>query len=116
MTGVQTCALPISFPGPGGQWQISTAGGTWARWSPNGKELYYIAPDGNLMAAPISVNGPTLEPGEAHALFRPRMVSGNVSTKQQYDVGPDGRFLINVTEDAPATPITLLLNWKPQGK
>jgi hypothetical protein len=32
----------------------------------------------------------------------------------QYDVAPDGRFLMNVTTaDAATSPITLLLNWKP---
>ena len=41
------------FPaGPGGQWQISASGGTQPRWSPDGKELYCIAPDGRLMAVP----------------------------------------------------------------
>ncbi len=34
------------FPGPGGQWLISAAGGIQARWSRDGKELYYVAPDG----------------------------------------------------------------------
>jgi hypothetical protein len=37
--------------------------------------------------------------------------------RQQYDVAADGRVLINeTTEDASASPITLLLNWKPQTK
>lgn len=51
------------FPGPGGQWQVSTSGGIQARWRPDGKELYYIAPDGKLMAASIQVKGTALEPG-----------------------------------------------------
>jgi hypothetical protein len=36
--------------------------------------------------------------------------------KQQYAVWPDGqRFLMNVTtEEQVATPITLILNWKPK--
>src|SRR5437016_14241222 len=40
---------------------------------PCGKELYYIAPDGTLMAAPIAVNGATIEPGRPAALFRTRV-------------------------------------------
>jgi len=42
------------FPGPGGQWQVSTAGGSDPRWRPDGKELYYLAPDLKLMAAAVS--------------------------------------------------------------
>ena len=31
------------FPGPGSQWQVSTAGGSQPRWRPDGKELFYVA-------------------------------------------------------------------------
>ena len=106
------------FPGPGGQWQISTAGGINARWRHDGKELYYIAPDGQLMAVPIATQGATLEPGTPVALFQSRStLGGNTGARAQYAVAPDGRFLINVTTgDATSSPITLLLNWKPPAK
>ena len=57
-------------------------------------------------------------PGAPTVLFRPRIVSGGISlvgTRWQYDVAPDGRFLINVeTEEASVSPITLILNWNPE--
>ena len=104
-------------PGPGGQWQISTAGGISPRWRPDGKELYYIAPNGMLMAAPIVLKGTTLEPGSPVALFHAPILGGgaNPNNRQQYDVAPDGRFLLNlITNEAIAPPITLLLNWNPE--
>jgi Tol biopolymer transport system component len=106
------------FPGPGGQWQVSTAGGENARWRHDGKELYYIAPDDRLMAVPIATQGATLEPGTPVAFFQTRIVGGfGGGIRQQYDVTSDGRFLINTaTEDATTSPITLLLNWKPPAK
>jgi Tol biopolymer transport system component len=105
------------FPVRAGQVQISTSGGFSARWRPDGKELYYVATDGMLMAVPITVSGATLEPGKPVPLFRPRMVTTTVSSRQQYDVTADGRFLINVTsDDATASPITVLQNWKPPVK
>jgi Tol biopolymer transport system component len=106
-----------SFPGPGGQQQVSTLGGIQPRWSSDGRELYYIAPNGTLMAVPITMKGTALEPGTPVALFQTRIWGGgtNATQGQQYDVAPDGRFLINVvTKDAAAAPITLLLNWKPK--
>ncbi|MBI3049381.1 MAG: serine/threonine-protein kinase [Acidobacteria bacterium] len=106
------------FPGPGGQWQVSTSGGVTPRWRADGRELFYIAPDGTLTAAPIIVNGAAVEPGAPVALFRPRIVWGGtnpIGVRWQYDVAPDGRFLINVvTEEASASPITLILNWNPE--
>jgi len=108
------------FPGPGGQWQVSTAGGKDPRWRPDGKELYYIAPDSRLMAAPIASSGTALQPGLPTALFQPRIVLGGAVVtgyRQQYDVAPDGRFLINVTVDeSTAAPITVITNWQPEAK
>src|ERR1700686_343645 len=84
------------FPGPGGQWQVSTAGGISPRWAAGGKEGYYIAPDGTLMAAPMAVNGTTIEPGRPVPLFHTRIFGGGTENTvgTQYDVARDGRFLI----------------------
>jgi len=105
------------FPGPGGQWQISTAGGSTARWRHDGRELYYVSLDGNLMAVPMTTQGGTLEPGTPMELFRIRSALGGGVVRGQYAVAPDGRFLVNVTTgDSTSVPITLLLNWKPPAK
>jgi Tol biopolymer transport system component len=106
------------FPVADGQWQVSMAGGVSPRWAPDGKELYYFAPDGKLMAAAIAVRGITLEIGARTPLFQPRIVGGGTSIvghRQQYAVAPDGRFLLNVAQDNTSElPITLILNWKPK--
>jgi Tol biopolymer transport system component len=102
------------FPGPGGKSQVSTGGGIEPRWRRDGKELFYIAPDGKLMAAPIQGAGQTLEAGAPVALFQTRIVGGGTAiSKQQYAVAPDGqRFLINITADeSTASPITIVTNW-----
>ena len=62
----------------GGQWQVSTAGGIYPVWRPDGKELYYLNPAGAMMAAPITVAGSTLEPGAPVVLFPTRIVGGGV--------------------------------------
>jgi len=50
-----------------------------------------------MMAAPIAVVGAGLKPGAPVVLFPTRIVGGGVEARQgqQYDVAPDGRFLIN---------------------
>ncbi|HEY7185468.1 MAG TPA: protein kinase [Vicinamibacterales bacterium] len=104
-----------SFPGPGGQQQVSTSGGIQARWRSDGHELYYVAADGKLMAVSITMRGAAIEPGTPVALFQTRIWGGgtNATLGHQYDVSPDGRFLINsAIEDVATAPITLLLNWK----
>jgi Tol biopolymer transport system component len=102
----------------GGQWQVSTAGGIMPRWRRDAKELYYLAPTGAMMAAPITVTGSSVAPGAPVALFPTRIFGGGADGGQgrQYDVARDGRFLINTVLDEASAPITLLQNWHPEGK
>ena len=58
----------------GGQWQVSTAGGVFPVWRPDGKELYYLNPEGAMMAATITVTGSTLAPGAPVVLFPTRIL------------------------------------------
>jgi serine/threonine protein kinase len=102
--------VPDHVPAAGvGKWQISTAGGDKPRWRRDGKEMYYIALNGKMMAVPIKSTATTFEPGVAIPLF-----DTHVTGFTPYDVAPDGRFLINtVMEDSAAnsSPITVVLNW-----
>ncbi len=95
-------------------WQISTHGGIQPRWSPDGKDVYYISPDGKLMAVPIKVTSGTLEAGAPVPLFAPKIFGvDSVDNGLQYDVSKDGRFLLNTVSDD-ASPITVIVNWTPQ--
>jgi hypothetical protein len=71
-----------------------------------------------MMAAPITVTGSTLEPGAPVVLFPTRILGGGVDAQQgrQYDIAPDGRFLINTVLDEAPPPNTLLQNWHPEAK
>ena len=102
----------------GGQWQVSTSGGVSPRWRADGKELYYMAPDSKLMAAPITASGATITPGTPVLLFQTRIYGGGTDATfgTQYDVTADGRFLINTVLEDAASPITLLQNWAPGKK
>ena len=109
-----------AFGGPASQWQLSTAGGIWPRWRPDGKELFYVAPDNRLMATSIHATPGTqsLQIGAPVALFLTRLASGggvNVGgygARPLYSVAPDGRFLMIVNADEAAAPvINVVLNW-----
>ena len=99
-----------SFPGPGGKWQVSTAGGAFPRWRHDGSEIFYLAPDGKLMAASINGKGTGFEVAAVKPLFATRIGTGG---NYRYDVSADGqRFLIDtITEQEASMPITIVLNW-----
>jgi Tol biopolymer transport system component len=103
-----------SFPEPGSRWPVSREGGGHPRWRPDGRELYYYAPDGSLMATPIQP-GAASPVGVPTPLFRTRLAGGPTSTvgfTAQYDVTRDGRFLLNVpVADPPRPVIHVVLNW-----
>ncbi|MEJ0008880.1 MAG: hypothetical protein WDM77_21575 [Steroidobacteraceae bacterium] len=102
--------------GDGAQWLVSTAGGVAPMWSANGKELYYLNPKGDLMATSVSAAGSAFAAGTPVRLFEPHVWNGGTDnqTGRQYDVAPDGRFLINRTRDTDSMlAVTLLQNWDP---
>jgi len=93
-----------------GKWIISNGGGDKPRWSANGRELYYIAPDRKLMVVPVKT-GATFEPGVPAPLFAMPVLIGFFP----YDVAPDGRFLVSAIRDAAiaqTSPLTVVLNWQ----
>ena len=91
-----------------GKWQVSTSGGDKPRWRRDGSELYYIAPDGKLMAVPIKA-GASFEVGVATPLFDIETVGFF-----PYDVAADGRFLVltPVAASDQTSPVTVVLNWQ----
>ena len=110
------------FPGPGGKFQISAGGGAQVRWSRSGKEIFYVSLDSKMMAVSVksSPDGQSLESGAPVELFPVRIAGGPLPgpNRQQYAVSSDGqRFLINMpVGETEASPINLILNWKPPSK
>ena len=94
-------------------WQVSNGGGLHPRWSQDGKELYYVAPSGRVMAVAVSVSDTAFQSGPAVALFAPRFSQafGANPFAALYNVDR-GRFLVSTAaHDLAAAPITLLFNW-----
>jgi len=101
------------FPGFGSKWQISRGGGEEPRWKSDGKELFYLTPDGTLMVAGVKTS-PGFEASSPAALFvthsrQPISAMDFFS----YDVTGDGqKFLVNTKiEMTNAAPLSVILNW-----
>jgi len=98
------------FPKADSKWQVSTAGGSWSRWSRDGKELFYLAPDNTLMAATVNGQGAGFQIGVAQPLFTPPVDVD--TTFYEYDVTADGqRFLMATIAETAVSPITIVTNW-----
>jgi Tol biopolymer transport system component len=105
------------FPPSEGESTISIAGGEQPRWRGDGKELFFVAADGKMMAVPVkAVAGakPSLEAGTPVALFDAHLAISSSMSLIGYDVTADGnRFLINTTGGSVAAspPLTVVTNW-----
>ena len=102
-----------SFPGLQGKWQLSNNGGTQPRWRGDGKELFYLAADGKMMASPVTT-GEHFDAGTPLPLFQANArqeVAG--SELVMYDVTQNGeRFLINTQMEKPERQaMMVVLDW-----
>jgi Tol biopolymer transport system component len=92
--------------GAGEKKRISPSGGRAPRWSRDGKELFYAAPDDSIVAVPVT-SGASLQAGPGASLFRLETGIRN------FDVSPDGsRFLVTTPlEKSPESPLRVIVNW-----
>ena len=69
--------------------------------------------DGQMMAVALKPSRATFEFETPKALFKTRMLTGQIQSGIEYDVTADGqRFLIGtMVGEANATPVSVILNW-----
>jgi hypothetical protein len=104
-----------AFPGGGAKWQVSTNGGTAAKWRGDSKELFFVDSADNLMAVDVTASGNAVRLGVPHALFQ---VVGAQRQAGAFDVTSEGkRFLVNNGNPKEGNePVTLVLNWPAELK
>ena len=99
--------------------QISTAGGDQASWSRNGRELFYISADHNLMVVEIEAHSGDLKASPPRALFyAPIRSEGIAGSRINYAVSADGeRILLNELQQGnQPTAHTVVVNWTTELK
>jgi len=101
-----------NFPSAGGKWMVSVNGGLQPRWSKDGKELFYYALNGNIMAVAVKTNANNFEASSPTVLFEARIALGPPTSGAAYSVTHDAqRFLLNVAEGSSPSPAVVVQNW-----
>jgi hypothetical protein len=103
-----------AMPPATGYRNLSINGGRNPRWRLDGKELFFVSPDAEMMAVDITLD-PVNSPGMPHRLFQLKREVPNYLLASRYDVRPDGQqflvFMIMTQRGTQDAPITVVLNW-----
>jgi Tol biopolymer transport system component len=92
----------------GAKKQVSTAGGTHAQWRRDGKELFYVSPEQDLMTVDVTWRGNDVDFGSPKKLF------GGVTTARGIQYAPVGdarKFIVAKEGSSDSAPLTLVQNW-----
>ena len=81
-----------AFPGPGGKWKVSTAGGKFPAWSAKTHELFFLGGDDRIMAASYTIDGNSFIPGKPRPWSPTQVLRDGV--RQNFDVTPDGTRVV----------------------
>jgi len=96
----------VPYPGPGGKWQISEAGGMRGWWIDGGRRIAYLATDTRLWAVDVARKSGTLVVGARRPLLGGRTAVG------QLDFAPDGRRILQVVPLERTTSLSLVSDWR----
>ena len=97
------------FPAMSPRRLVSREGGIEPRWARNGRELFFKS--GSQMMTVSIADGPTLNVSDPRPLF-PLAGYRSARNRQQYDVAPDGRFLmIRDPRPGQAAPVVYAPDW-----
>ena len=100
------------YPGSGGHIQISNTGdSTQPRWSHDGKQIFYLDPHRKLMAVSLDAKAGVVS--APRVVMQTRVVATDFAWFQ-YDVTPDGRFLVNSLPTSNSSPLTLETGWQAE--
>jgi Tol biopolymer transport system component len=98
------------FPAAGGRWPVSSQGGIFAQWSPDGRELFYLSLQSQMMTVKVTLE-PTFQTAAPRLLFEVTQRPGIGAGQARYSMMPDGQhFVMLQPVDAPRQ-LQVTLNW-----
>jgi Tol biopolymer transport system component len=97
------------FPAMDRRWKVSTRGGYWPSWRGDGRELYFVRADGDLVA--VSVQG-SLQTGRPEVLFPTNWDGASLVTTKPYTATANGRrFLLYTPSVETDVSYTVVAPW-----
>ncbi len=102
------------YPALDRQWQVSEGGGVQARWSRNSREIYYRGPQ-HIISVRLDTSSAEPAFDKPTALFADDYEFGGGASIANYDVTPDGRFIM-IRRGANGGKLRVVVNWQEELK
>lgn len=100
---------PFPVTESGGEEVASVGGGSRPLWSPDGRELFYLAVDGSLMRVGVG-SGPRWTPTPPTRVLEPRYFAGdNTVSGRPYDISKDGKRFLMIKRDSSPAPVNFVV-------
>jgi Tol biopolymer transport system component/predicted Ser/Thr protein kinase len=102
--------------GPGGKWQISTAGGVYSFWSRDGRELYYEGADNRIMVVSYTAKSDSFAAGKPR-VWSDTQIRFTAVGSPPLDMAPNGKRFAILSRNDPTEAqgssihVTFLLNF-----
>ena len=100
-----------TYPTQTGQWQVSSAGGSYAVWSPRSDAIYYRDVPGQIMRVAVRRNRSSVTLDTPTPVARPSSLLARVG----FDISRDGKRLLMVqevkTDEQRAASLAVVQNW-----
>ena len=98
-----------AFPTFTSKRQISSGGGLQPQWRGDGRELFYLSPDGSMMSVRVDAR-PEFTASRPVPLFTTNIAPFGGSTSPQYAVTADGQRFLGLERVGGGKAFTFLLN------
>ncbi len=113
-------AYVAPWTSPGERIRIAPDGAATLRWSRDGREIFYVTPDGRFVSVALRTE-PALEVGLETTLFKSVEAGrpgGPSHGWRGFDVSADGRRFLAIVPEVVAEeqPLTVVTNWAPDAK
>ncbi len=97
------------IPGDG-RWRVSSAGGRHPSWATAGDRLYYLNPNGDLLAADLSQEGGGLRFGQIRTITQGVEVDGSKTYSENRSDG--SLIVLKMAQNRESSRLSMITGWR----
>jgi Tol biopolymer transport system component len=94
-----------NYPAATAKWQVSSGGGIRPFWSSDGRQLFFLSPEGRVVATAV-------HEGDSFSADSPRAVEALGDKIVDFAIAQNGRMVVLREIDSGQAPLSVVVNWR----